>query len=353
MFTKTQTRIAAVLVLGTIVAGCTADASSSARPDPPLVEAGPAVPHRFVDRVEAVGTARANEQVVLTASVTARLVRLNFEDGALVRRGQVVAMLHQDGEAASLEGALASERQAHQQLARVSALSERGFATKALLEEQVSLASRARAAVGEARARLADRSIVAPFSGYASLRTISVGAIVNAGTPVATISDISRIKLDFAVPETLLASIRPGQPIVAKAAAYPDESFGGRIDTIDPVIDPSTRAVPVRAILPNPGNRLKPGMLLTISIEAASRPGLALPELAVVGEGARRFVFEVQPDGTVKRLPVTTGARDDGLIEVKGLSGSEAIVQAGIVKVAEGMKVRVAPSAAKQSAPGD
>ena len=352
MFHRIQTRIAAISALG-LVAGCTADASPNTRPQPPLVETGPAVRHRFVDRLDAVGTARANEQVVLTASVTARLVRLNFDDGALVRRGQVVAVLHQEGEAASLQGALAAERQAQQQLSRVTALSERGFATKALVEEQISLASRTRATVGEARAGLGDRTIVAPFSGYASLRTISVGAIVNAGTPVATISDISRIKLDFAVPETMLASIRPGQPIVAKAAAYPNEQFGGRIDTIDPVIDPSTRAVPVRAILPNPGNRLKPGMLLTLSIEAASRDGLALPELAVVGEGERRFVFEVGPDGKVKRTQVTTGARDEGLIEVKGLKGDEAIIQAGSVKVAEGMRVRGAPVATGRPGPGD
>jgi membrane fusion protein (multidrug efflux system) len=333
-----------------LLAACTAEAEPGPRSEPPLVEAGPPVAHRFVDRVEAVGTARANEQVVLSSAITGRLVRLNFDDGALVRRGQVVAALQQGAEAASVAGAVAAERQAGQQLARVRALSDRGFATKTLLDEQVSLAARTRAAVGEAQARLADRVITAPFSGYASLRTISVGAIVNAGTPIATISDTSRIKLDFSVPETMLAAIRKGQPIAAKAAAYPGQAFAGRITTIDPVIEPSTRAVAVRALLPNPGNRLKPGMLMTVVIEAGSREGLAVPELAVMGEGDKRYVFTVAADGKVARAVVGTGARDAGLIEVTGLKPDQRIVQAGIVKVADGMRVRVRPARARTGA---
>src|SRR3546814_1388906 len=89
----------------------------------------------------------------------------------------------------------------------------------------------------------------------------------------------------------MLSSIRPGQPIVARAAAWPDQPFRGQIATIVPVIDPATRAVTVRAVLPNPDRRLKPGMLLTVAIETQPRMSLSVPELAVIGEGDERFVF--------------------------------------------------------------
>lgn len=93
---------------------------------------------------------------------------------------------------------------------------------------------------------------------------ISAGAVVQAGTPLVTVSDISRIKLDFTVPETKLASLAIGQELEASAAAFPGETFRGRVTTVDPVIGPTSRAVMVRAILPNPGARLKPGMLLSV-----------------------------------------------------------------------------------------
>src|SRR5690606_24725017 len=147
----------------------------------------------------------------------------------------------------------------------------RGFATRSAVDAQTALAGRAGAQAAEARATIADRVVRAPFAGWVSLRNISAGAVVNAGSEIATISDLSRIKLDFTVPETLLARVRPGQAIQAVAAAYPDQPFRGTIATVDPVLNPQTRAATVRAVLANGDRKLKPGMLLTVTIESAAR----------------------------------------------------------------------------------
>jgi len=298
---------------------------------------------RFVETIEAVGTAMANEQVTLSAPVTERLVRLGFDDGDFVRAGQVVAVLAQGQENAQLAEAQARAREAQQQLSRISTLRTRGFATQSSLDAQVAAASAARAQAAAARASIGERVIRAPFSGWASLRTISAGAVVSSGTEIATISDISTIKLDFPVPETVLATIRPGLTIDARSAAYPDQPFRGQIATVDPVIDPNTRAVTVRARLPNPDGRLKPGMLLTVAIETAPRLSLSVPELAVVGEGDRRFVYTLAPDGTAKRTEVRAGLRSGGRIEIlQGLRPGQRVVTDGVVKLADGMKVRLA-----------
>lgn len=307
----------------------------------PLVRAAvPGVRH-FVDRVEAVGTARANEQVTLSSPVTERIEQIGFTDGGFVRAGQVIATLAQAEERASLAGALAAERQASAQLGRMSALNDRGFVTPATLDQQRALAQRARADADTARAQITDRVVRAPFSGFASQRTISQGAIISAGTPIATISDISRIKLDFTVPETAIASLHIGDVVVARAAAYPEVPFRGRVSSIDPVIDPSTRAASIRAILPNPGNRLKPGMLLTVQVTVGERDATAVPELAVLGDGADRYVFVIGGDGVAHRTKVATGARDGGFVEVRGIAPGARVVTEGVVKVSEGVKVKV------------
>ena len=324
------------------VAGCSAAEKKPDRPAP-LIKVAAVSAHEFSDRYEAVGTATANEQVTVTAPVTERITQLGFSDGDYVRSGQVLAVLAQGQETASLASAAARAREAEQQLARISALRERGFATKSSLDAQLASVAAARAGASEARAVIADRVVRAPFSGYVSLRRISVGAVVSAGTEIVTVSDSSTIKLDFSVPETLLGAVRVGQPILARAAAFSETPIGGTISAIDPVIDPATRAVTVRALIPNRGGRLKPGMLLSVALQSRVRSAVAVPELALVREGDGRYVYTVGKDNKAKRVSVSIGGRDGNLIEVtQGLNPGEKIVTEGVVKLSEGAKVRVA-----------
>lgn len=333
------------LLLGLVamLAACGGGQGKEREKQAPLVKAEAATAMTFADRIEAVGTARANEQVTISAPVTERIVRLNFDDGSFVRAGQVIAVLRQAEQNAELSEANARSREAQQQLRRVEQLKNRGFATRSNYDTQVASAAAARAQAQQVRAQIGERVIRAPFSGWVSLRTISVGAIASQGTEIATVSDLSSIKLDFTVPETMLASIREGLTIEARAAAYPDRPFNGTIQTIDPVIDPNTRAMTVRARLPNPGRLLRPGMMMSVAIRSASRTGLSVPELAVLGEGDARYVFVLAPGNRVRRVPVRTGAHVGGRVEIlAGLRPGQRIVTEGIIKVADGMQVRLA-----------
>ena len=265
------------------LAACSAGADApSQRPDP-LVTVEPVRSEQFVERIDAIGTARANEQVTLAAPVTERIIELNFGDGGFVRQGQVVAVLARGQQEAQLADAEARAREAAKQLDRLDELRRRGFATNSAVDAQTAAAESARAQAAQARASIRDRIIRAPFSGYLSLRVISEGAIVQAGSEIATISDLSRIKLDFTVPETLLSAVRPGQAIDARAAAFPDRRFSGRIDSIDPVINPQTRAATVRAILPNPDRKLLPGVVKLTDGQRVRVGGAAAPERKAKG----------------------------------------------------------------------
>lgn len=332
-----------VVALLAAMAGCGGGGAREKERPPPLVKAEPATTMRFVETIDAVGNALANEQVTLAAPVTERIVRLGFDDGAYVRKGQMIAVLAQGQETAQLAEAQARAREAGQQLRRLETLKRRGFATQSALDAQSAAAAAARAQAAEAQASIGERVITAPFSGWVSLRNISPGAVVNSGTAIATISDISTIKLDFPVPETALSAIRPGLTIDARSAAWPDQPFRGQIAQVDPVVDPNTRAVMVRARLANPDGRLKPGMLLNVSIESAPRLGLSVPELAVVGEGSSRFVYTIGPDGTARRTEVRTGLRSAGRVEImEGLKPGQRVVTEGVVKLTDGVKVRLA-----------
>jgi membrane fusion protein (multidrug efflux system) len=335
-------RISAVFPFILLLSAC-GGAKDTHNSGPPLVSADTAATKRFVDRIDAVGTAFANEQVVLSAPVTERIIRLNFGDGGYIAKGQIVAELAQGQENAQLQNAGARATEARQQLDRLAQLKARGFATRAALDAQTALAASASAQAAEARASIGDRVIRAPFGGWVSLRNISTGAVVTAGTEIATISDVSRIKLDFTVPETLLSSLAVGQGIDAIAAAYPGRPFHGTIASIDPVVSAETRAVTVRALLPNPDRALKPGMLLTVAVESAARTSLSVPELAVVGEGDKSYVFVVGEGSKVKRIPVKIGARQGGAVEIlQGLKPGQRIVTEGVVKLSDGMKVALA-----------
>jgi membrane fusion protein (multidrug efflux system) len=335
----------ALLLIGltALLAACGGGEGREREKQAPLVKAEAARPMRFVDRIEAVGTALANEQVTLSAPVTERIVRLNFDDGSFVQRGQIVAVLQQARQAAQLSEVQARAREAQQQLARIEQLKNRGFATRSDYDSRIAAAAAARAQAQAVNAEIGERVIRAPFSGWASLRTISVGAVASQGTTIATISDISTIKLDFAVPETMLAAIRPGLTIVATSAAYPNRPFHGTIHTIDAVVDPNTRAVTIRARIPNPDRLLRPGMMLNVAIENSPRIGLSVPELAVIGEGDQRFVYALDGEARARRVPVRTGARSEGRVEIiSGLRPGQRVITEGVVKVAEGMQVRLA-----------
>ena len=319
--------------------------------DAPLVVIETVQPQPLADRIEAVGTAFAQESTTLTSTVTEQIVRLNFTDGAAVRKGAIIAELRQTQQSASFAAARARALESQQRLTRLQTLQKQGFATAASVDEQVALRDSARAQAGLAQAQIGDRVIRAPFSGLVGLRRISPGATVQAGTEIATISDISTIKLDFSLPEAFLASMKVGEPIEARAAAYPVELFHGRIEGIDTVVDPNTRSIMIRAILPNADGRLRPGMLLTVAVITHQRQALAVPDAAVVGERDKNFVFKVDAEMTALKTPVTIGSRHGQMVEItEGLKPGDRFIAEGVVKARNGSKVRDAAEAKARDA---
>ncbi|MFP4518440.1 MAG: efflux RND transporter periplasmic adaptor subunit [Oceanicaulis sp.] len=300
----------------------------------------------FADVVAALGTARANESVTITAKVSDLIARLEFDSGERVEDGQILVELADAEEAAGLSEARATLRETNRDVARIRDLTERGVAPRSRLDETIAAVERARARVEAIEARVADRIIRAPFSGVVGLRYVSEGELVRPGDVIAQLDDASVIKLDFTVPERFLSVIEPGQSVEARSDAWPDTMFEGEVAQIDSRVDEATRAVTVRALIDNAEGRLRPGMLLTVELRRAERERPAIPGSAIVrvDEAAYVFVVEESERGAqAVRRDVQLGLRLPGVVEVvEGLRPGERIVAEGVHRLSDGEPVEVA-----------
>lgn len=307
----------------------------------------------WVDSIEALGTARANESVTLTAKVTEVVRNVRFDDGDRVNAGDVLVELTGQAEVANLREAQAELNEAQQQLARLEPLVAQGTIPRAQYDTQRAMRDSAKARADAIRARLAERVITAPFAGVLGFRQVSDGALVTPGTVIATLDDVSTIKLDFSVPEVLMATLAPGQKLAAKSIAYPDREFEGVVTSIGSRIDPVTRAVTVRASVPNPDGLIRPGMLMTVELMTHPRRTIAIPELSLIQVSTRQSVFRIKDDDTVEQVPVRTGARRRGEVEiVEGLSADDRIVLDGTGKLRSGASIAVVEGAGVQPQAG-
>jgi membrane fusion protein (multidrug efflux system) len=319
---------------------------------PVAVITAPVRSERLSFELEALGTAGANESVNITAKVANQVAAVRFSEGQQVRRGDVLVELDGAQERADLAVAEAALAESASQFKRSREL----YTTRVLSDqqlEQIEATFKANEArVVAARARVGDTVIRAPFNGRVGLRRVSVGSLISPGTVITTLDDTSTIKLDFTIPETFLSVVSPGLEIAARSVAYPDSSFGGRISSVDSRVDPATRSVTVRALLPNPKGLLKPGMFLTVRLSRGAVDALMVPEQALVPEQGDVFVFVVA-DGVAEKRRVRIGERRVGDVQiVEGLSEGELVVTEGTQKLRDGAAVRLqgAPPAAAGAA---
>ncbi|MBL8701099.1 MAG: efflux RND transporter periplasmic adaptor subunit [Alphaproteobacteria bacterium] len=322
------------------------------------VEVAPVRTGIVVEKAEAVGTARANESVTITAKQTGYVASITFEEGQLVKTGQILLELETrerkaevDQARNEMDQARATREDARQKLDRARQLKATGAITQAKVDEldQVLRGADARVRGAEARirmldARLDDVRITAPFDGRVGLRQVSTGALLQPGTPITTLDDLSKVKLDFSVPENFLGKLREGLAVQARTTAYPGRVFDGRVTVIDTRIDPVTRSVRVNALFDNREEALKPGMFISVELALDRRENAVMvDEEALVPEGARQFVFAVR-DSRAVRIEVKLGTRLQGAVEVsEGLKPGEMVIVRGTSRVRPNMPVTARP----------
>lgn len=308
----------------------------------------------FSDQIRALGVARGRQSINVTSGTTELITRVLFTDGQKVSAGTPLVELQSGEEDAALIEARSQLEQVQRDYDRSADLVERGIAPRITADNARTQLQRARAAVAAAESRQGDRMIRALFPGVVGLSSVAPGTLINPGTVIATLDDISVIRVDFPVPERFVPILKSGVPISATIDAYPGETFVGRIARLDTRVDDQTRAVTARAEFPNPGDRILPGMMVRVAVRHDERSGPAAPESAIQYEGRKAFVYRIasnEKGSIAQRVEIQTGVVEGGFVEiVSGLQAGDHLVGAGLNRIQPGAPVHVAAPAAKDAA---
>jgi membrane fusion protein (multidrug efflux system) len=295
-----------------------------------------------VERAESVGTVRARDAVTITAKVPGIVQAIRFQEGENVREGEVLVELDAAALRAELDQARALFDDARSQLVRARGLQPGQTITAQRLETLEALTRQAEGRVRQAQAKLEELRVNAPFGGRVGLRQVSVGALVQPGTVVTTLDDISRVRVEFSVPEIYVARVREGSVVTARASAFGDRRFHGRVLVVDTRIDTTTRSVRVISEFENADEALKPGLFMTVDLEMARRDNaLLVAEEALDPLGDRNYVYVIR-DNRARRVEVRLGQRLPGEVEVlSGVQPGEVVVVRGIQRLRNDAPVRV------------
>ena len=325
----------------------TTQAAENPAPQAVFVETAPVKTGTVTREITAVGSLLSNESVMIKPEIVGRIAEIHFKEGDSVQKGARLITLDDSVYKAEVAQADARVDLNRRNNSRASELFERHVGTARTRDEAFTAVRTAEAELALARARLEKTRIVAPFEGVLGLRRVSVGDYVNPGQDIVNLEDIDPIKVDFRVPESALRLLRDRQQIEIQVDAFPGETFQGQVYAIDPQIDVQGRSVVLRARVPNPDGRLKPGLFARVSLIVERRDNAMLvPEQAVVPLEGGSAVFRVV-DGKAALTRVELGQRRAGQVEiVRGLAPGDQVVTAGQLKLRDGAPVTVAAAKA-------
>jgi len=352
--------VAVCLVAAAVVAGCAGSSGSAEEGEEAQggraasaarvvdVEARPVRPGEFVDRLHLTGTVEAERTVELTSQESGRIVEVPAEKGARLETGAPIVEIDARELRAQLEEARAQAELAREQWQRRRELYEEKNAISELdYIEARSGAEQAAARVDRLEARLDDKTIEAPFGGVLDERPVEVGTTVSPGNPVATMVDLTPVKVSAGVPERYSNDVEVGDSVTVTMPSLDDESFRGALTYVGAAVNEDSRTLPVEIELPNAGGRLKPEMVAEVSmVRKRWSDALSVPQDAVLrtSDGFAVYVVEDTGDGPVaRRRSVELGPREDDRVLVEsGLAPGDRLVTVGQQQLADGDRVRLA-----------
>lgn len=329
-------------------------AASSAGYAPPPVEvsATPVAAETLPQFLSTTGSLVAVQGVQLAPEVAGRIVSIRFQAGQQVTSGAVLVQLFDAPERADRAAAVARLNLAQTQVQRSRSLAPTGAEPREFLQQREAELAQAQAAIEQIDARIAQRTITAPFGGQIGVRQVNLGQFVNAGDPIATLTALDRLYVNFSVPQQDLSQLRVGGNVRVRSDTMPGRELTARINAIEPVVSGDTRTVGVQALMHNPGGALRPGLFVTVDISQQSLPSAILvPATAVMTTASGDSIFIVK-DGKANVVPVTLGREvGERIVVASGMNPGDVIVTKGQNRLQPGATVKVIPSARVSVAP--
>ena len=315
---------------------------------PATVSTIEAQPVSWTPMIEAIGTVNAAQGVDLTVETAGVIKEIAFQPNTQVEAGAMLIRLDDVVQKADVEAARTQADLEKSNLARAQGLTRRGVTTNVSLDQTQAAAEAAEAQLARAMAVLEQRQLTAPFAGTIGLPRVDLGQYVTPGTIVATLQDISTMRVDFSLPEQDLPNLTIGQKIEVRIEGL-DETFAGALTGIDPRVDPASRLVALRGSIDNPMGKLTPGQFVRIRVILPAESGvIALPQTTVSASLYGDYVYIVRPSEAdaaqleLRQVFVKLGRRSGGVVEiVEGVSPGDQVVTAGQNRLSNGQPASI------------
>lgn len=327
------------------------------KPPPVAVAVAEAKRETIPRSLSTIGNFTAVRQISVSAEVGGRVDRIFFEPGASVKAGDPLVQLNDQPERADLANFRAQINLAQNNLGRTQALVNREFAAKATLDQNRSSLEQSNAGIQRVQALIAQKLVKAPFDGELGVRQINLGAYLQPGTAIVTLTDLSKLFMDFSVPEQNRSRVTVGQSVRATVDAFPGKTFEGKITTIEPQVNPTTRTIRAQATFENADKMLLPGMFVNVALILPPQEGVVtVPETAVdysiygdsvwaVRDKKKDPADEKSQDHlVVERIAVKLGDRvNNRVVILSGIPAGERVVAAGQLRLSPGAVVTISP----------
>jgi membrane fusion protein (multidrug efflux system) len=293
------------------------------------------------DKVVAAGTLMADERVDIAAEAAGRIVSIHFEEGKMVRQGDLLVTINNaDLQAQKARNGyqlqLATEREARQR-----ALFERQGISQQAYDQVLTELNSLKAEAALLQAQLDKTIIRAPFSGVLGLRQLSEGSFVSSGTKIVSLARTQPIKIEFSVPEKYASLLAKGVMIYFEAEGVAGR-FEAKVYAVEPVIDQRSRSITARALFPNIGNILLPGAFAKVEMPLHHlQSALQVRTEAIIPELGSSKVF-VYRNGKAAPVLVSTGIRTASMIQItEGLNEGDTVITSGLLQLRPGMSIEL------------
>lgn len=321
--------------------------SSRKAPPPPVVTVVKVAHQQWANNLSAVGNINPQLGIDLSNEVAGIVSSIHFESGQTVKEGDLLLELNTDTDQALLNGLLASERLAKIKFKRQVKLLANKATSLSSHDEARAVLDVAKTAVLAQQSVISKKRIHAPFTGTMGIRQISLGQYLDKGYNIAPLISLSSTYADFSLAERYFSHVQIGQEVSIQVQAYPNETFNGKVQAVNPNLDQHTRTIPIRALIYNPEGKLKPSMFADIKLNTSvPSPVLTLPETAIIYNTYGESVFLLTNNDnktTVSQRNIKSGRHRQGYAEIlQGLTVDDRVVNEGQVKLRSGMAVTIA-----------
>ena len=320
-------------------------------PPPEAVTTVTAKQETWPATLSVVGTVAAIHGVTVSADLPGTVDKIHFESGKFVQAGEVLVELDTRQERAQLASTEAQRELAKVTYARMEKLVKEGVISRVDYDKAVADQKQTEANSDEIKAAIDRKTIRAPFSGVLGIRQINLGQYLAAGNPIVSLQSLNPIYVNFSVPQQVMTRVQTGQSVRVTADNLGGQSFVGRVNAQDAVVDPSTRNVQIQATLANPQGKLRPGMFAQVEVAVgSSKTVFPLPASAISYAPFGDSVYIVGemngPNGQAYRgvrqqFVKLEGARGDQVGVVSGLHAGDEVVTSGVFKLRNGAAVAV------------